>query len=91
MSSGKEFLRQNVRELESTLTFLVKKAGTIVEAMLTLAYLYAGSIVIQVIVLPLLVFWFCIKFINNLFSRQLPATFSIHHPSGSDSKPEKSR
>ena len=48
------------------------------ESLLQLTWIYFGLFVIQVILLPMLMFWLMIKLINNIFDTDLPVV--IKHP-----------
>ena len=71
------FLKQKTIEFKNALGATVKNAGDIIENLLKLTYLYAGVFLIQVIILPLLAFWFLVKTANALFHTNIPAI--LHH------------
>jgi len=49
-----------------------KEMGAIVNNLLKLTWLYAGIFFIQVITLPMMMFWLLLKFVNALFSIKIP-------------------
>lgn len=63
---------------------IVKKGGSIVDNLLKIAFLYVGFFLIQVIILPLAVFWLLAKFANNLFNTDIPPM--LHHAGEPQSK-----
>ena len=64
-------------ELKNALVSTVSNMGDIVENLLTLTFLYVGIFLIQVIVLPLTVFWIFVKVANSLFIISIPTV--LHH------------
>ena len=64
------FLKQKSVEFKNALVSIVDNAGKIIENLLKLTYLYIGIFLIQVIMLPLLIFWLLMKFTNTLFSTE---------------------
>ncbi|MCW5206747.1 hypothetical protein VU08_07435 [Desulfobulbus sp. F5] len=67
-------LRQKSSELGEAFTEVSKNMGSLTENLLQLAFLYLGIFLIQVIVLPLLAFFFLVKTANALFGTNLPLT-----------------
>jgi len=67
-------LKQKSSELGEALTEVSKNMGSLTENLLQLAYLYLGIFLIQVIVLPLLAFFFLAKTANALLGTNLPLT-----------------
>lgn len=66
------FLKNKSGEFKNVLTVAAGNMGNIIENLLRLTFLYVGILVIQVILLPLLTFFFLIKTVNALFAVQLP-------------------
>ena len=77
ISSGPAFLKRKSTELKDALVTTVSNMGSIVENLLTLTFLYVGIFLIQVIILPLLVFWIFVKVANSLFLINIPIV--LHH------------
>jgi hypothetical protein len=67
-------LKQKSSELGEALTEVSKNMGSLTENLLQLAFLYVGIFLIQVIVLPLLAFFFLAKTTNALLGTNLPLT-----------------
>lgn len=61
------FLKQKTLDFKKAITITIENKGLIVENLLRLTFLYLGVFVIQVLVLPLLIFWFLLKIVNSLF------------------------
>jgi hypothetical protein len=66
------FIQQKSVEFKDAIVATVNNAGNIIENLLKLAFLYVGIFLIQVIALPMLIFWLLIKFANSLFDTNLP-------------------
>ena len=77
IENSASFLKQKIREFKNALVATVTNAGDIIENLLKLTYLYVGIFLIQVIILPLLSFWFLVKTANALFHTHIPAI--LHH------------
>jgi len=77
ISSSSSFLKRKSIELKDALATTVSNMGSIVENLLTLTFLYVGIFLIQVIILPLLVFWIFVKVANSLFFINIPTV--LHH------------
>jgi len=77
IENSASFLKQKTTELKNALVATVSNTGDIIESLLTLTYLYVGIFLIQVIILPLLSFWFLVKTANALFHTNIPAV--LHH------------
>ena len=45
----------------------MENKGVIVENLLSLTFLYLGVFIIQVLVLPILIFWLLMRIVNSLF------------------------
>jgi len=71
------FLKIKSTELKNALIATVANAGDIIDNLLRLTFLYVGIFLIQVIILPLLSFWFLIKTANALFHTNMPVI--LHH------------
>ena len=66
------FLKRKSGEFKKALAVVAENMGNIIENLLRLTFLYVGILVIQVVLLPLLTFFFLIKTVNALFAVQLP-------------------
>ena len=54
-------------DFKNTIQVIMDNKTVIVENLLRLTFLYLGVFVIQVLVLPLLIFWFLMRIVNSLF------------------------
>ncbi|MCW5208914.1 hypothetical protein VU10_01650, partial [Desulfobulbus sp. US1] len=73
------FLREKSGEFKKAFAVIGNNMGGMIESLLQLTFLYVGILVIQVILLPLLAFFFLIKIVNALFDIHLPAEVLHHH------------
>ena len=80
IENSASFLKRKSIELNNALVATVSNMGDIIENLLKLTFLYVGIFLIQVIILPLLSFFFLVKIINALFNTNIPL---ILHHSGS--------
>ncbi|MFH2045328.1 MAG: hypothetical protein ABIK92_09290 [Pseudomonadota bacterium] len=83
------FLKIKSTELKNALIATVANAGDIIDNLLRLTFLYVGIFLIQVIILPLLSFWFLIKTANALFHTNMPVILHNLQPSKNE-KPQES-
>jgi hypothetical protein len=67
IENSASFLNRKSTEFKQVLVETVSNMGDIIESLLTLTFLYVGLFVIQVIVFPLLSFWFLYKTASLLF------------------------
>ncbi|MCI5164336.1 MAG: hypothetical protein D3917_20470, partial [Candidatus Electrothrix sp. AX5] len=72
-------LKEKSGEFKKAFAVIANNMGGIIESLLQLTFLYVGILVIQVILLPLLAFFFLIKIVNALFDIHLPAEVLHHH------------
>lgn len=67
IENSTSFLKQKSIALNNSLTEFAGNMGEITENLLRLSFLYVGIVLIEVIVLPLLVFFFLVKLVNTIF------------------------
>ena len=72
IENSASFLKQKSIEFNNALVTTVSNMGDIIENLLKLTFLYVGIFLIQVIILPLLTFYFLVKTTNALFSANIP-------------------
>lgn len=72
------FVKTKAVEFKDGLGSVVTNAGNLVENLLTLTFLYVGIFLVQVILLPLAVFWLMMKLLN-LFLRPSLQVHGIPH------------
>jgi hypothetical protein len=85
------FLKEKSGEFKKAFAVIGNNMGGMIESLLQLTFLYVGILVIQVVLLPLLAFFFLIKIVNALFDIHLPAEVLHHHMNHpkSDLEPEE--
>ncbi len=81
IENSASLLKQKAIEFKNAIVVTVSNMGDIIKNLLKLTYLYVGVFLIQVIILPLLTFWFLVKVTNSLFQTNLPVI--LHHSSKS--------
>lgn len=72
IENGTDLLKQKSIQLKDALVSTAYKMGDMIENLLTLTFLYVGIFIIQVILLPILFFWFLVKIANAFFHQQWP-------------------
>jgi len=72
IKNSTSFLQRKSIEFKNAIVATVSNMGAIIENLLKLTFLYVGFFLIQVIILPLLSFWFLVKIINSFFHKNLP-------------------
>lgn len=80
IENSASFLKQKSIHFKDAIAVTVSNRGNIIENLLKLTFLYVGVFFIQVIILPLLIFWLLLKTIHALFYTNIPMTV-IHAPS----------
>lgn len=70
-------------DLKNALKDSVSSMGGIIENLLKLTFLYVGIFLIQVIILPILIFWLLVKITNTLFQTSIPVVISDFRPADS--------
>ncbi len=80
IENSASFLKQKSIHFKDAIAVTVSNRGNIIENLLKLTFLYIGVFFIQVIILPLLIFWLLLKTIHALFYTNIPMTV-IHAPS----------
>jgi hypothetical protein len=66
------FIKAKSVEFKEAYVSLISNAGSIIENLLSLTFLYVGMFLIQVMLLPILMFWLMAKTTNRLFSSNIP-------------------
>jgi hypothetical protein len=67
IENSSAFLKKKSTEFKDALIFSISNTGKIIDNLLQLMFLYVGIFLLQVILLPLLVFWVFVKTGNALF------------------------
>lgn len=74
------FLKEKSMAFSQALGVALRHMGNIIENLLKLTFLYVGIFIIQVIVLPLLAFWFLVKTANVIFPRHAAVATPVQSP-----------
>ena len=72
IENSTSFIKKVSIDFKNALKASVTGMGEIIENLLKLTFLYVGIFLIQVIILPLLIFWFFIRIANALFQTNNP-------------------
>ncbi len=79
IENSASFLSQKATEFEKAMAAITGNMGAIVQNLLQLTFLYVGIFLIQVIILPLLSFWFLAKTAGAIFQTNRPVILN-HSP-----------
>lgn len=72
VKSGFSFVTEKTSDLSAALKSMVNNMGSMVSNLLKLSYLYVAFFAVQVILLPLVVFWLLARIANVLFGSSIP-------------------
>jgi hypothetical protein len=78
IKNSKSFIQRKTVEFKDAFISTVNNSKHIIENLLKLTFLYVGVFLIQVIALPILIFWLLVKFANGLFDTNAPTI--LYHP-----------
>lgn len=67
IENSASYLKEKSMHFKTAIKTTIENKGIIVENLLNLTFLYFGIFMIQVLILPLLIFWFLMKIVNALF------------------------
>ncbi len=81
IGNSASYIKEKSVDFKNTIQVIMENKGVIVENLLRLTFLYLGIFIIQVLILPLLIFWFLMRVINSLFLTT--AIISTGHSQGS--------
>lgn len=81
IENSASFLNRKSGEFKNALVETVSNMGSIIDNLLKLTFLYVGVFLIQIIILPLLSFWFLVKTANTLFYTNVPVVLHRSRPS----------
>jgi len=81
LKNSSALLTRKYSEFKNAITAIGSNAENIIKHLLELAFLYVGIFLIQVVALPIIVFWLLVKFANSLFDLNVPVI--LHHSRGS--------
>ena len=71
IESSAKYLKSKTVDFKNAVGIILENKVLIVENLLKLTFLYLGIFVIQVLILPLLVFWLMMKTVNAIVSKPL--------------------
>lgn len=80
INNNASFLKRKSLDFKNAIVATISNTGTIIENLLKLVFLYIGVFLIQVIALPIMIFWLLVKFANSLFGTNVPVI--LHHSRG---------
>lgn len=67
IGNSASYIKEKSVDFKNTIQVIMENKGVIVENLLRLTFLYLGIFIIQVLILPLSIFWFLMRVINSLF------------------------
>jgi len=79
IKNNASFIQRKSIEFKNAIVATVSNAGSIVDNLLKLAFLYVGVFLIQVIALPIMVFYLLVKFANSFFDTNLSVIITDNH------------
>lgn len=81
IENSASYLKQKSIDFKNAIAVTIENRDIIVENLLKLTFLYVGIFIVQVLVLPLVIFWFLMKMVNSLFLTTTIATIIPQHDS----------
>ncbi|MBN1905398.1 MAG: hypothetical protein JW927_09895 [Deltaproteobacteria bacterium] len=78
IKNGFDFVDRKTSDMGAALKTMINNMGSMVSNLLRLSYLYVAVFIIQVILLPLGIFWLLARITNTLFGTGLP--YRLKHP-----------
>lgn len=69
-----KLIREKSIQLRNAIAVTVKNSANIINNLLKLTFLYFGIFLIQVIILPIFVFWILLKIVNSIFHTNISVT-----------------
>lgn len=79
IENSASYLKQKSIDFKNAIAVTIENRDIIVENLLKLTFLYVAIFIVQVLVLPLLIFWFLMKMVNSLFLTTTIATIIPQH------------
>ena len=67
IENSASYLKQKSIDFKKAIAVTIENKTIIVENLLQLTFLYLGIFIIQVLILPLMTFWFLMRLVNSLF------------------------
>ena len=72
LKNGYNFVEEKTSDLGAALMAMITNMGSLVSNLLKLSYLYVASFIVQVLLLPIGVFWLLTRTANALFGTRVP-------------------
>lgn len=72
VKNGFSFVGEKTSDLGAALKSMIKNMGSMISNLVKLSYLYVAIFAVQVVLLPLAVFWLLVKIANALFGTSIP-------------------
>lgn len=77
IGNSASYIKEKSVDFKNTIQVIIENKSVIIENLLRLTFLYLGIFVIQVLVLPLLIFWFLMRIVNSLFLGSTVTTMGL--------------
>jgi hypothetical protein len=71
-----QLIKEKSIQLKDAIAVTVENSANIINNLLKLTFLYVGIFLIQVVILPIFIFWFLLKIVNSLFYTNISMTSS---------------
>lgn len=81
IENSASYIKNKSMDFKNAVSITLENKGLIVENLLKLTFLYLGVFVIQVLVLPLSIFWLLMRLVNALFLSNVMADSNRHSSS----------
>ncbi|MCP3900910.1 MAG: hypothetical protein GY707_14490, partial [Desulfobacteraceae bacterium] len=78
IKNSSSLLLDKAAAFKNALMSMIHNMGKIISNLVKLTTLYVGIFIIQVLILPLTIFWLLVKMTNSLFNTELPVV--LEHP-----------
>ena len=82
IENSASYLKEKSMNFKRAIEITIDNKGIIIENLLKLTFLYFGIFMIQVLILPVLIFWLLMKIVNALFITTTMATMSLRPAQG---------
>lgn len=82
IENSASYLKEKSMNFKRAIEITMDNKGIIIENLLKLTFLYFGIFMIQVLILPVLIFWLLMKIVNALFITTTMATMSLRPAQG---------
>jgi ABC-type multidrug transport system fused ATPase/permease subunit len=73
LENSAQLIKQKTIALQKAMKHLAANMGEMIDSLLKLSFLYVGVFLIQIILIPILMFWFLNKLINTSLQLNLPS------------------